>query len=164
MGIAIGLRYFYKDDNSCTYIGASFIHGTDGNPLTAIAEKVGATFAYYSSQMYYDGNGNALETETSSRLYQKVWEYFEAAIDCSRENFVDKDRSVQDFFSKRLEEDETLENEYMRDLLGSALQLLAGFVGSDLDQLSLKYFWTTDELPVDSCLEFNLISRELGRL
>lgn len=77
---------------------------------------------------------------------------------------MDEDRSVQDFFNKRLEEDETLENEYMRDLLGSALQLLAGFVGSDLDQLSLKYFWTTDELPVDSCLDFNLISRGLDRL
>ena len=128
--------------------GANFIHGTHGNPLTEIAEEVGATFAYYSSLTYYDGNGDALTSETSTLLYRKVWEYFKAASDFSRGNNVDKNRSLDEFFQSRLQEDQELEDNELRHLLRRAIQLLAGFSGCELEKLSLKYCWAEDELPV----------------
>jgi len=130
-------------------LGANFIHGTNGNPLTDIAKKVGSTFIdSISPRRYYDRDGKALSEETSALIYRKVWEYSDAASDYARENDVDKNESVEDFFKERLEKDKEVKGKAMKELVDYAMKMLAGVSACDLDKLSLKYFWMEDDLPV----------------
>jgi len=135
------------------YVGANFIHGTQGNPLADIAKKVGSTFVSYredSRQYYYDGSGNLVDEETGDLMHTKVWTYYEAASDYSRKNVVDKDADVRGFFEEQLQKDEEVKDEILKGLVSSAIDMLNGISACDLDKLSLKYYWMEDDLPVPS--------------
>jgi len=129
--------------------GANFIHGTDGNPLSDIAAKVGSTFVHnISLRRYYDENGDPLDKKTAGFVYRKVWEYSEAAAQLSREQDVDKNLSVEDFCAKRLEKDKEIKDERLRRVTASGIRMLAEISACNLDKLSLRYFWMEDDLPV----------------
>jgi hypothetical protein len=135
-------------------LGANFIHGTDGNPLTDIAKKVGSTFVdSIYLRRFYDRDGEALSEEATALINRKIWEYSDAASDYSRENDVDKNESVEDFCKERLEEDQEVKGNTMKELVDSAMKMLAVIAACDLDKLSLKYFWMEDDLPVYPCPE-----------
>ena len=130
-------------------IGANFIHGTDQNPLSDIANEVKSTFVYsLSLRRYIDGDGNAVDPETMGLIFAKTWEYSAAASDYSRWNDVDKNESIDDFFQQRLREDKDLKDKKMKYVVGTGLELLSSITACDLDKLSLKYYWMEDDLPV----------------
>jgi hypothetical protein len=132
-------------------VGANFIHGTNGNPLTDVAKKVNATFVYdLNLRKYYDSDGKPVDKQTSKVLFEKVWEYNEAASTYSRENTVDKDASVKQFCDERLKRDKDVKGDKMRELVESGIEMLSGIAACDLDKLSLKYYWMEDDLPVPS--------------
>jgi hypothetical protein len=127
------------------------MYGTDGNPLAGIAEEVGSTILSSSFlRKYYDDEGVALNDETASLIYRKIWDYSKAASTYSRENDVTSGTSVEDFFRKRVEDDHEINGKEMKDLFRSALQVLSGIAACDLDKLSLKYYWMEDSVPVHS--------------
>ncbi len=128
--------------------GPNFIHGTEGNPLIDIAEKAGSTLSQYGSLTYFDNDAQPIDIQVQTVLYRKLWEYFDVASDYSRENDVDKNRNVGDFFKKLLEEDQELENNEMKHVMECSFQILAAYSACDLDKLSLKYLWAEAELPV----------------
>jgi len=133
-------------------IGANFIHGTDGNPLSDIAAKVGATFVHnISLRRYYDEKGKLLDKETAGVIYRKVWEYSDGAVNLSRQEDVDKNLSVEDYCQKRLAEDEDLTNEHLKQVAVSSIRMLAEIAACDLDKLSLRYYWMEEDLPVKHC-------------
>lgn len=133
-------------------LGANFIHGTDGNPLTDIAEKVGSTFVHNMSlRGYYDNKGEPLSSKAAGLVYQKVWEYNEAAVDYSRENEVESNKSMAEFCRKRLAKDTEVKDD-MKEIVGSGIEMLAGIAACDLDKLSLKYYWMEEDLPVHPLL------------
>lgn len=130
-------------------VGANFIHGTDDNPLSDIAEKVGSTLIHnISMRRYYDRTGRPLDSKTANFLYRKVWEYSDAASDYSRQEEVDPKLSVEDFCQDKLNRDKEIESGEMRSLVGNAVDMLSGIAACDLDKLSLKYYWMEDDLPV----------------
>ena len=131
------------------HVGANFIHGTEGNPLSDIAEKVGSTLVHnISLRRYYDRVGKPLNSKTANFIYRKVWEYSDAASDYSRQNKVDPKLSVEDFCQEKLNKDKEIKNGEMKSLVGNAVDMLSGIAACDLDKLSLKYYWMEDDLPV----------------
>jgi hypothetical protein len=140
--------------NSCLS-GANFIHGTDGNPLTRIAKAAGATFVPSASvglRRYYGPNGEQTSADNSALVYQKVWEYSDAAVDYSRDYNVGSNKSMADFCSTRLTEDKDLDSDEKRHLVEDGVEMLAGIAACDLDKMSLKYYWMEEDLPVTSSL------------
>ena len=152
MGISARLWFSALPHPAAHGIGANFIHGTDGNPLTDVAKKVNSTFVFsLNLRKYYDCDGKPVDEETSSIVLGKVWGYHEAALDYSRENVVDKDADVKSFCDERLKRDKDIKGEKMRDLVEAGVGILSGIAACDLDKLSLKYYWMEDDLPVTPC-------------
>ena len=135
-------------------VGANFIHGTEGNPITNIAEKVGSTFLNsLLLTKYFDDDGNAVSKEVAELLDPKFWEYWVAASVYSRDNDVDKDISLEDFVRNRLDNDKDANDNVMKAIFRSLVDLIGGISACKLDKLSLKYFWMENDLPVNSSLE-----------
>jgi hypothetical protein len=118
-----------------------------------IAAKVGSTFVHnISLRKYYDEKGKLLDKNTAGIVYQKVWEYSDAAVELSRNEDVDKNLSVEDFCEKRLAKDEDLKDEHLKRVAASGIRMLAEISACDLDKLSLRYYWMEEDLPVTSHL------------
>ena len=129
--------------------GANFIHGTEGNPLAEIAEKVGSTYVdSLNIRKYYDERGKRIDQDTCALIYNKVWEYSDAASDYSRQyNNLDPKLSMEDFCIGRLEDDDEVAKKD-KENVKSGIEMLAGVAACDLKELSLKYYWMEDDLPV----------------
>jgi hypothetical protein len=132
-------------------LGANFIHGTEGNPLTSIAKNVGATLIpshRLELRRYYGPNGEQTETKESAFIYEKVWEYSDAAVEYSRENNVASNKSMLDFCNTRLAEDPDLKTDELKRLIASGVDMLGDIAACDLDKMSLRYYWMEQDLPV----------------
>jgi hypothetical protein len=81
-------------------------------------------------------------------VYRKVSKYCDAASLFSREHSVHKDTTVQSFFDERIKQDAELMNDAIRRMVRSGVEMLGHSAGCDLDKLSLKFYWTDDDLPV----------------
>jgi monoamine oxidase len=59
-----------KWDDAAVDLGASWIHGVDGNPLTTIAQQINAQFrlSNYDSAINYDTSGQPFSTQTETRV------------------------------------------------------------------------------------------------
>jgi len=131
--------------------GASYIHGTEENPLTQLVEAVQSTFIprhRSDLRVYYDQHGVSSSQSESSLIYRKVSEYSDAASLHSRTNVVDRNTSVGSFYKSMIARDTELRTQTLRRLVSNGLENLSHSAGCDLDQLSLKYYWTDDDLPV----------------
>ena len=155
MGISFGL--WYSSEKKATDVGANFIHGTNGNPIAHIAEKVRSTLVTpFVLRKFFDADGKAVGQETAGLLDRKIWEYWRAASVYSRENEVDQDISLEDFCENRLNNDQDVNGKVTKALLRSSIELIGGISACELEKLSLKYFWMENDLPVRSlriCLE-----------
>ena len=140
-------------------VGASYIHGTDGNPLSQLATTVGATLVPSQdpdSRKYLDKFGNIIRLEDQRFVFKKIWEYSDAAVSYSRMETVDDRATVQEFLTKRIDEDQEITSDGIRDLIASGLEMFSDGSGCDLDKLSLKYYWTEDDLPVFLLIAFQV--------
>jgi translation elongation factor EF-Ts len=139
-------------------VGASYIHGTEENPLAKLAEAVHSTLIprhRSDLRIYYDQEGKATTQHESKVIYEKVSQYSDEASLYSRRNVVDKSTSVGNFYDNCITSDPALSTESIRRMVASGLENLSHSAGCDLDQLSLKYYWTDDDLPVilyDACV------------
>jgi hypothetical protein len=132
-------------------VGANFIHGTEGNPLTGIAKAAGATLIQsrnFGLQRYYGADGEQTPSDDAALVYEKVWEYSDAAVEYSRDYKVDSKLSMEDFCHARLADDKEVKSDEIRRLVASGVEMLGGIAACDLDQLSLKYYWMEQDLPV----------------
>jgi len=129
--------------------GANFIHGTEGNPLAEIAERVGSTYVdSLNIRKYYDAHGKCIDQDTCALIYKKVWEYSDAAADYSRQcEDVDPKLSMEDFCIGRLESDKEVHKKD-KHYVKSGIEMLAGVAACNLKKVSLKYYWMEDDLPV----------------
>ncbi|KAI1415609.1 flavin-containing amine oxidase [Hypoxylon sp. FL1857] len=136
-------------------LGASWIHGTRGNPLVALAEKAGATTvgcgAVYS---ICDSKANWLGRDMACRLYEEVWEILEMAIDESQKEFASlpDTAKMMDFFREevgrrrsRLKHPEAYEA-----LMMQIVEMWGAFMGDDCERQSLKNLWLDAGLEGDN--------------
>ena len=130
-------------------LGANFIHGTEGNPLADIAEEVASKYVYaFALRRFYDSRGKSADDDTKSFIFKKIMEYASGASTYSRENDVDKERSLGDYCEEQLYKDEEVHNEHTRQLIASGMKMLSGMAACDIEKLSLKYYWMEEDLPV----------------
>ena len=119
--------------------------------MTQLMKRVGATFIprkSSDSRSYFDDHGVAVGTTTARFVYKKAAEYSDAALEFSREQNIHPATAVGSFFDDRMKVDGDLKTENMRRMVSSAVDMLAHSAGCDLDKLSLKFYWTDDDLPV----------------
>jgi hypothetical protein len=110
---------------------------------------VGSTFVERTAfGGFFDKAGNALNEKDAAFVYEKVFTYSRMASEYSREETVDKDISVKDFCIEQLERDKEVKGDRIKGFIASGLEMLQGIAACDIDNLSLKYFWMEDDLPV----------------
>ena len=119
--------------------------------MTQLAKVVGATFIPRKSsdlRSYFDDDGVAAGSSDARLVDRKVSEYSDAAYVFSREHNVHKDTGVGSFFNERIKEDAELTTDAIRRMVSGGVEMLSHNAGCDLDKLSLKFYWTDDDLPV----------------
>lgn len=124
-------------------LGASWIHGTAGNPLTELANDAKAERLEIShdSSLTYDSDGDELSREKENRL-DHLRKQFYRALRKAQEN--DKDQSIREFvnsWSRKIEADEEskrllnfiLSSEIEQEYSGSAERLSTHWYDSSED-------------------------------
>ncbi|KAI1444821.1 hypothetical protein F5Y02DRAFT_145102 [Annulohypoxylon stygium] len=136
-------------------LGASWIHGTQGNPLVALAEKAGATTvacgAVYS---ICDSKADWLNRDIACSRYEEVWEILEMAIEKSRNETASLSDTVKmmDFFrgevGRRRPQDK--HPEAYEILMMKIVEMWGAFMGDDCERQSLKNLWLDAGLEGDN--------------
>ncbi|CAI4217880.1 unnamed protein product [Parascedosporium putredinis] len=86
-------------------LGASWIHGTRGNPLVQLVEEAKATtVACGALTSICDQDGNWLDPASARRYYEEVWEILEKAMEWSRKNCetISSEARMMDFFMEEV--------------------------------------------------------------
>lgn len=141
-------------------LGASWIHGTHGNPIIGLAEQAkSVTVACGSVHSICDSNGNWLDHDTARRYYEEVWDILELAINESGRDAASlSDRAtMMDFFRQEVEKRcEGAESpETYKALMLQIVEMWGAFMGSDCETQSLKNMW------LDAGIEGGIVCRSL---
>ncbi|BFZ64834.1 hypothetical protein YB2330_005987 [Saitoella coloradoensis] len=144
-----GRVYTYEKDGWTVDMGANWIHGMEGNPLTPIARETGAVFAALEDAAVYPHGSNVpLPRVKSGKLFARTWVVADNAIAYSKKNSarIGVDESLFDFAKTDVEEDKDLSKEEKRwvHLLS---EFFTNFSAEDVRKLSLKYYFLEEELP-----------------
>lgn len=124
-------------------VGASWIHGTEGNPLVSLADKASSTTvacgAVYS---IFDSNGDSIDQGTARSHYEEVWEILEMAMEKSKEEYASlSDTSkMMDFFRKAVAKRalRAAHPERYTALMLQIAEMWGAFMGDDCENQSLK--------------------------
>ena len=126
--------------------GASWIHGTNGNPLTALAQQAGAATipVDYDNMARFDADGVAL-TDADDEALEAMWQAFEAWRQTRAER-GGKDQSL------RLAVDNHAAAKGLSAAAKARLDYMLATVveheyAQDAEQLSLQHYDDTGELP-----------------
>jgi monoamine oxidase len=125
-------------------LGASWIHGITGNPITKLAKEFNANTAPtdYENGILFDGDGS----EVSDSDYAEIEDLFESIYEevAAMQEDTDDDMSLQQAFDEALAERDLSEDE-LRKLQFYAHQETALEYGADPADLSL-WEWDQDEV------------------
>ena len=125
-------------------LGASWIHGITGNPITKLAKEFNANTAPtdYENGILFDGDGS----EVSDSDYAEIEDLFESIYEevAAMQEDTDDDMSLQQAFDEALAERDLSEDE-LRTLQFYAHQETALEYGADPADLSL-WEWDQDEV------------------
>ena len=127
-------------------LGASWIHGTQGNPFVHLAEKArSTTVACGAVHSICDSNGVWLSSDTARSYYEEVWEILGLAIDKSQEETASLPDSAKmmDFFRhevaiRRLQ---VKRPKAYESLMMQIVEMWGAFMGSECTTQSLKNLW-----------------------
>lgn len=131
-------------------LGASWIHGMEGNPLTELAKKANASLltTQYESAQLYTSDGKAIDAKQAERL-DELTEQFERAIHYGQNG--KKDRSVRQTIEKELRFSSLPESdkELINHLLNSHIE--QEYAGS-VDDQSTYWFDSADTYRGDDAI------------
>ncbi|KAI3319323.1 hypothetical protein HD806DRAFT_509660 [Xylariaceae sp. AK1471] len=136
-------------------LGASWIHGTKGNPLVTLAEKAGSiTTACGAVNSICTSDGDWLPRNIARAYYQEVWEILDLAIEKSQNEHstLSDDAKMMDFFRQELSRRYPRANhtEIHAMLLRQIAEMWGAFMGSDCERQSLKNLWLDSGLEGDN--------------
>lgn len=154
-----------KWDDAFVDMGASWIHGKEGNPITQLANSINAQVFPTKSEkaIIYDINGKVITEEKEEKL-DKLTQKLEQIIS-KIQNQYDEDISLQKALEKELKW-QTLSDvnkQYFEYLLNSNIEQE---YAADISQLSAFYFDETKEFDGDDLLfvkGYNVISDYLAQ-
>jgi monoamine oxidase len=127
-------------------VGASWIHGTQGNPLLPLAEKTRTTtVACGDVDSICDINGDWIQRDMARNHYSKVWEILEMAMEKSRDQYpsLSSSEKMMDLFRQEVERRKVREqqSEDHELLLLRIVEMWGAFMGDDCENQSLKSLW-----------------------
>ena len=127
-------------------LGASWIHGTQHNPIVHLAEKArSTTVACGAVYSICDSKGVWLSSNTARRYYREVWEILEMAIYESRKETTSLPDSAKmmDFFRQEVESrrSQAKQPEVYESLMVQIVEMWGAFMGSECETQGLKNLW-----------------------
>ncbi|GAB7340300.1 hypothetical protein MBLNU457_6756t1 [Dothideomycetes sp. NU457] len=137
-------------------LGPNWIHGTEGNPISKIAQKTGTKLhAWEESQHIIDTDGSSLPPEEAMEYGQILWDdgLIAEAFKYSNENknSIPVETSLYDFFEERVAkmfQDLPAEQaEKKRKALLNVANMWGAYVGSPVTRQSLRFYW------LEECIE-----------
>ncbi|RYP91101.1 hypothetical protein DL770_002757 [Monosporascus sp. CRB-9-2] len=136
-------------------LGASWIHGTEGNPLVALAEKAGTTtIACGAVYSICASDGNWLPRDLARDHYEEVWEILDLAVEKSRKEYASlpDDAKMMDFFREEVSRrcPQAGVSEAHEVLLRQIVEMWGAFMGNDCERQSLKNLWLDAGLEGDN--------------
>ncbi|KAJ5175411.1 uncharacterized protein N7482_001288 [Penicillium canariense] len=136
-------------------LGASWIHGTESNPLVGLAEEAGATTVGCGAvTSICDSNGNWLDQDIAKTYYEEVWEILEMAIEKSRQESASlpDDSKMIDFFHEevRTRRPKAQHPETYEALMLQIVEMWGAFMGDDCANQSLRNLWLDAGLEGDN--------------
>lgn len=133
----IGGRVHQSNQLGCPLdVGASWIHGTEGNPFVELAKKsMTTTVACGAVCSMFDMEGRYMEHALAKELYEKVWAIIDDASEYSKTQYheIPSGTSLKSFVNSKLKghcPDEPL--------LASIIEMWGAFMGADYETQSLK--------------------------
>ncbi|KAI1110484.1 hypothetical protein F5Y14DRAFT_465651 [Nemania sp. NC0429] len=132
-------------------LGASWIHGVDGNPLVGLAKRAGCiTTACGAVRSMCTPQGDWLDHELAQLFYEEVCQIIEMAIEKSRKEHAAITDSVKmlDFFHEEVSGrclDSPMKQDY-ESLMEKIVAMWGSSVGEDCEQQSFKSIWLNSGL------------------
>lgn len=127
-------------------LGASWIHGTKGNPIVHLAEKAGSTIVPCSTvDSICNSDGNWLPSNVARDFYEEVWEILEMAMAKSREETTlipDTDKMIN-FFRQEVKRrrSQAEQPEAYDTLMVQIVEMWGAFMGNECEAQGLKNLW-----------------------
>lgn len=125
-------------------VGASWIHGTEGNPFVELAKKsMTETVACGTVSSMIDPEGRLIESTLAKKLYEDVWAILDEASGYSKTHYPDipPDASLKTFVDAKLKQRCSDE-----PLLASIIEMWGAFMGADYETQSLKNLWLDESI------------------
>lgn len=125
-------------------MGASWIHGSEGNPFVELASKsMTETVACGAVSSIFDSEGRHVEPNLAEKLYQEVWEILDEASEYSKTHYPDipPEASLKTFVEAKVKE-----NGSDGPLLASIMEMWGAFMGADYETQSLKSLWLDESV------------------
>ena len=106
-------------------------------------------------QTIYDSSGLPLPQQISHDLHKRIWGYARKAMEYSADpdQDISPERSVFEFCSARISEDDDL-NEETKRLALELLDFLTTFTAVDVRKQSLRHYKAEAELPVRTSVTY----------
>jgi len=134
-------------------VGASWIHGEEGNPIVALAERTQTTTIPCGAvDSICDSKGTWLNRGLARRYYEEVWEILDLAVDKSRQEFasLSDTAKMMDFFRAEVQSRRSSQgkqpDDYYETLMLQIVEMWGAFMGDECERQSLKNMWLVDDL------------------
>ncbi|KZM22355.1 uncharacterized protein EKO05_0007747 [Ascochyta rabiei] len=129
-------------------LGPNWIHGTDNNPILDLAKETGTvTMNWDGRQSVVDALGQYLSDKEAAENTELVWSIIEQAMKHSNAESatIDSGKSLYNFFEEAVQKlftnDSQEEAKKKRETILHMSEMWGAFVGSPIQQQSLKFFW-----------------------
>ena len=127
-------------------LGASWIHGTQHNPIVHLAEKArSTTVACGAVHSICDSNGAWLSSDKARHYYGEVWDILEMAVDKSHKETASLPDSAKmmDFFRKEVggRRSQAEKPEAYESLMVQIVEMWGAFMGNECETQGLKNLW-----------------------
>ena len=157
-------------------LGASWIHGTQHNPLVQLAERTrSTTVACGAVDSICDSKGAWISSDIARSYYEEVWEILEMAMDRSREEtaWLPDSAKMMDFFREEVRRRalKPKRSEAYEGLMVQIVEMWGAFMGSECETQSLKNIWldagleggkvNPDTFLEQSRIDFNFVADNL---
>ncbi|PVI04732.1 FAD/NAD(P)-binding domain-containing protein [Periconia macrospinosa] len=144
----VGGRFYQSDAlGHRVDLGPNWIHGTGNNPMVDLTKETDtATMSWDGRQAIFDQLGRLLSEDESAEVFEIVWTIIEQAMKYSNEECetISPEISLYDYFKEKIGEFGVSVEKQERIL--HVAEMWGAFVGSTVQQQSLKFFWMEDSL------------------
>ena len=127
-------------------IGASWIHGTQDNPIVRLADQANAiTAACGAVYSICDSDGKWIERDTARQRYDEVWEIIDMAMQLSREENapISASARMMDFFRQEVarRSSHAAKPDVYASTMNDIVEMWGAFMGDECERQSLKNLW-----------------------